>query len=63
MPLPDDFEQERWLRPLQFQGLIGRVLASSRVQYRDLFRADGFAKPIADLRADPEIAKLIDEIV
>lgn len=59
--LPADFDQALWLDPLSFQGLIGRVIASSKVDYSSLFREDGFAKPLADLRADPNIAKLLPQ--
>lgn len=62
MSLPADFNRELWLDPLKFEGLIGAVLASSKIEYRDLFRSDGFAKPIADLRQNSEIAKLIDRL-
>lgn len=57
--LPADFDQALWLDPLSFQGLIGRVIARSDIEYRSLFREDGFAKPIADLQADPKIARLL----
>ena len=59
MTLPADYSPERWLDPLAFQGLIGRVLASSRADYRDLFREDGFAKPIEELAEIPAIARLL----
>lgn len=62
MGLPADFDRELWLDPLTFQGLVGATLASRKVEYRELFRKDGFAKPIADLRENPEIAKLIDAL-
>lgn len=58
MALPADYSSDRWLNPLAFQGLVGRVLASS-VPYSSLFREDGFAKPEAELRADPKIGRLI----
>lgn len=60
MPLPADFDSSLWLDPLTFQGLVGATLASRKVEYRDLFRADGFAKPKEELRKNPHIAKLID---
>jgi hypothetical protein len=59
MPLPPDFDREKWLDPLAFQGLIGAVLADRRASYRALFRADGFAKPIDELREDKHIARLL----
>jgi hypothetical protein len=62
MPVPRDFERQLWLDPLKFQGLIGAVLASKEVEYTELFRADGFAKPEADLRSDPRIAELLDRV-
>lgn len=61
MTLPADYSPERWLHPLAFQGLIGRVLASSRADYRDLFREDGFAKPIEELAEIPAIARLLPD--
>lgn len=62
MSLPPDFDRSLWLDPLTFQGLIGATLASSKVNYCDLFREDGFAKPIASLRENRRIAKLIDSL-
>lgn len=59
MALPQDFDPSAWLDPLEFQGLIGCVLASPKASYRALFRADGFAKPLAELRADQHIGPLI----
>lgn len=41
---------------------MGRVLASRRAEYRDLFREDGFAKPIEGLRAIPAIAALMPKV-
>lgn len=58
MTLPPDFDRELWLDPLSFEGLIGRALASG--MYAELFREDGFAKPIAELRQDRRIARLMD---
>lgn len=60
LSLPADFDRALWLDPLKFQGLIGATLASDKVEYRDLFREDGFAKPEAKLRENPVIAKMID---
>lgn len=60
--LPADFDPSLWLDPLTFQGLIGATLASRKVEYSELFREDGFAKPVAKLRENPNIAKLIDEL-
>lgn len=57
MPLPPDFDRELWLDPLAFQGLVGRALAAD--VYSRLFRPDGFAKPIAELSQDPDVAKLL----
>lgn len=62
LSLPADFDSALWLDPLTFQGLIGATLASSKVEYRDLFRKDGFAKPISELRENREIAKIIDSL-
>lgn len=59
--LPSDFDPALWLDPLSFQGLIGSVIARSDIEYRSLFRADGFAKKLADLQADPKIARIIAE--
>lgn len=60
MSLPADYDHNKWLDPLIFQGLIGAAIAEGL--YRELFRAsDGFAKPEAELRANPRIAKLLDE--
>ena len=61
MTLPADYSPERWLHPLAFQGLIGRVLASSRADYSDLFREDGFAKPVEELAEVPAIARLLPD--
>lgn len=47
MTLPSDFDRDLWFDPLTFQGLIGVSL--SRHKYAELFRADGFAKPMADV--------------
>jgi hypothetical protein len=60
--LPADFGRALWLDPLKFQGLVGAVLASSKVDYCDLFRADGFAKPEGELRKNRHIAALIDSL-
>ena len=60
MPLPADFDRSLWLDPLAFQGLIGAAIAKGC--YRDLFREDGFAKPEAELRENPVIASLIEEL-
>ena len=62
MAVPPDFDRSLWLDPLAFQGLIGATLANNKIQYRDLFRSDGFAKPISELRANRHIAKLIDDM-
>lgn len=62
MTLPADFDREHWLDPLTFEGLVGATLASPKVEYRDLFREDGFAKPIASLRENKCIAKLLDSL-
>ena len=60
MPLPADFDRSKWLDPLTFEGLVGAAIAKGC--YSDLFRKDGFAKPIAQLRENPVIAKLIDAL-
>lgn len=62
MGLPADFDSDLWLDPLRFEGLIGRVMASRKVDYTDLFREDKFAKPIAELRKNKHIAKLMDDL-
>jgi hypothetical protein len=58
MGMPADFDRDLWLDPLRFEGLVGAAIACGL--YRDLFREDGFAKPIADLRKDKRIAALMD---
>lgn len=60
--LPADFDSALWLDPLTFQGLVGATLASSKVEYRELFRADGFSKSIAELSENKHIARLIAEL-
>lgn len=60
MTLPADFDRDKWLDPLMFEGLIGATIASG--MYSELFRPDGFAKPIAELRQNKRVAKLIDEL-
>lgn len=62
MPLPADFDCALWLDPLTFEGLVGATLASEKIEYRELFREDGFAKPIDKLRENPAIAKIIDRL-
>jgi hypothetical protein len=62
VPLPADFDRGLWLDPMTFQGLVGAVLASSKVEYRELFRADGFAKPQAELRQNRHIAKILERL-
>lgn len=62
MTLPADFDRAKWLDPLTFQGLIGCVLAQWKVPYEALFREDGFAKPISELRADRRVAKMLDRL-
>ena len=59
MTLPADFDRELWFDPLTFQGLIGSALAREGACYSSLFRADGFAKPKADLMQIPWVAKKI----
>lgn len=59
MALPADFDADKWLDPIAFEGLVGRVLASPEARYRDLFRPDGFAKPIDELNAVPQLARLL----
>lgn len=51
MTLPADFDRDLWPDPLTFQGLVG--LALSNGHYLELFRADGFAKPKAELMQLP----------
>jgi hypothetical protein len=58
--VPADFDRTIWLHPLAFQGLIGAALAHGI--YAELFRPDGFAKPIAELRLDQRVAKLMDSL-
>lgn len=58
MALPADFDPELWPDAAMFQGLVGSAIAGG--YYTDLFRADGFCKPLADLRQHPKIAKHID---
>jgi hypothetical protein len=60
MALPNDYDRALWLDPLRFQGLIGRVIASPKASYRDLFREDGFAKPISELKQTDGIAPLLN---
>lgn len=59
MSLPADFDAALWPDPLMFQGLVGSSIAMGC--YKDLFREDGFCKPLADLRKHPRIAKHIDK--
>ena len=52
--LPPDFDRTKWFSPLTFEGIVGSALAHGI--YRELFRADGFAKSKAELLADPKLA-------
>jgi hypothetical protein len=58
MALPADFDRELWLDPLTFQGLVGSACCDG--YYTDLFREDGFAKPIAELMEMPKARKYIE---
>jgi hypothetical protein len=58
--LPPDFDRSLWLDPLRFEGLIGAAIAAGL--YTELFRPDGFAKPIAELRRDRRVARLMDTL-
>jgi hypothetical protein len=60
MPLPADFDRTKWLDPLTFEGLIGAAIAHNL--YRELFRPSGFAKSLEELRVNPRIAKLLDDL-
>ena len=60
MLLPADFDNALWLSPMSFQGLVGAAIA--RCCYGDLFRDDGFAKPIAELRKVEAVADLLPEL-
>jgi hypothetical protein len=60
MTLPADFDRTKWLDPLTFEGLVGAALASG--DYALLFREDGFAKPIADLRSNKRTARLLAHV-
>jgi hypothetical protein len=58
--LPSDFNRDLWLDPLTFEGLVGAAIADGL--YSELFRADGFAKPIGELRQDKRLARLIERV-
>lgn len=58
MGLPADFDRDLWLDPLSFEGLVGAAIAHGL--YAELFREDGFAKSVAQLREHPKVAKLLD---
>ena len=58
--LPSDFDQRLWFAPFTWQGIIGRCLAHN-VEYRLLFRDDGFARPKAELLADPRVVKAMPD--
>lgn len=58
--LPSDFDQQLWFAPLTWQGILGRSFAHN-VEYRLLFRDDGFARPKAELLADPRVAKAMPD--
>ncbi len=63
MALPADFDPRLWFSPLTFQGILGRAAACGI--YTELFRPDGFARPKAELLADPRVARAMpkqDEI-
>jgi hypothetical protein len=59
MALPADFDRDLWFDPLTFEGLIGSSFAREGSAYSSLFRADGFAKPKAELMQIPWVAKKI----
>jgi 5-methyltetrahydrofolate--homocysteine methyltransferase len=59
IPLPADFDRDLWFDPLTFEGLIGSSFAREGSAYSSLFRADGFAKPKAELMQIPWVAKKI----
>lgn len=62
MNLPADFDADLWLDPLTFQFLLGHVFAHpANHLYSRLFRADGFAKPKAELMALPELQRFFQE--
>lgn len=58
--VPKDFDRALWLDGFAFEGLIGAALAHGL--YSELFRSDGFAKPIAELAEDPRIARLMAKL-
>lgn len=57
--MSDEERKALWPDPLMFQGLCG--VSSASGNYSDLFRADGFCKPLADLRELPWAAAYIDK--
>jgi hypothetical protein len=59
MSLPADFDRTLWFSPLTFQGIIGASIAHDC--YELLFRPDGFARPKAELLADPRVAKAMPD--
>ena len=50
-------------RRFSLKRLVGRVLASSKARYRDLFRPGGFAKSIEELSRTPHIGKLLRQFI
>ena len=57
--LPADFDQTLWFGPGTFQGIIGRGIANGI--YSELFRHDWFARPKAELLADPRVRKAMPD--
>lgn len=59
MGIPADFDETLWFSPLTFQGILGRAAAHGI--YEELFREDGFARPKAELLADPRVRKAMPD--
>jgi len=57
---PKDFDATLWFAPLTWQGILGRS-AARNVDYKMLFREDGFARPKAELLADRRVRKAMPD--